>query len=238
MASSLPRLLRTRTGAATLALSLACCGGVPPLQTTTGGLEWPRDLRVSQSDKNDILALAKLMGVTEPVKVSVGTFVPVGGSFVTVDGPVSFDGPQRSWPSAQMVRENRRGSGSAPPLWPGRHRVGRWVSVAKGGQVVRWRVDDGDWFVEVALGPRVSFADAQRIVLALRRGAFIKRIDNDDVSRSVPKRFEPKPVTSVERESGGTFSVSWPAGPYDGPVIEVAISDSGVELIAVGSYVI
>ena len=217
-----------------VALATCLVFEVASAQPPSNPVEWPQGVRISQSERQEILALAKIMGVAEPVKVSIGVVLALGDRFVTVDGRVSSNGPQRSWATARMFRENWRDPDNAPAPEQRTHRVGRWISMGDGEHVSLWRMEAA-WFVEVTLDAGVSYTDAQRIVLALRRGTFATRPDNPPPC-CVPERFEPSAGTTIQRTGNDRYSLRWPTSDYTGYVIEVVVSGANIELISISFY--
>jgi hypothetical protein len=203
-------------------------------------VDWPRGVRFSASEKKEVIALAKAMGVHDPVKVSMGVVLILGDRFVTVDGRVTVDGPERRWARARMFRENWRGPGDAPPPELRRHRVGRWISMGEGEVVSEWRIQDGSWFVDLSLGPDVSYDDAQRIVLALRHGTFTNRLPerliNGAMVRPSFQLDNRGQASSIQRDGAQAYKVSYWVGDYSGYTLSISLSEGKVLLLAVSVF--
>jgi len=148
------------------------------LLAQTTGIRWPRDVKVPASEKRDIVALAKLMGVHDPESVDVHRRDDCC-RIVAVQGRAVENGPERRWSVALMIRNNWREYAGAAALGD-RLRMGRWIADDSPMQVwAEWRVRDGEWFVDVGRGldrPSVPYADAELIVLALHRGTIVNNV--------------------------------------------------------------
>lgn len=226
----------TWTRTLTLAAMLACSTWVSA-QTDTRSVEWPRGVRISRSEKQEILALAKVMGVADPVKVSVGAVLAFGRRSLTVDGRVYVNGPQRSWARARMFRENWRAPADAQPPDLRRHRVRHWIPMGEGEQVSQWRIEDGSWFVDLLLDPDVPYADAQRIVLAIRHGTLVNRlpeVSNNGAMVRPPVQLDNRgQVSSIRRDGPESFEVSYWLGDYLEYAMKVRLSEGQVLLLSV-----
>ena len=88
-------------------------------------IEWPPRAEFPASDRREVLALAKEMGVDDRVKVTMGIVAIRGDRFVDVQGRVTVNGHERSWMRARMFRDNWRGPDDAPAPEFRTHRVGR-----------------------------------------------------------------------------------------------------------------
>lgn len=204
------------------------------LSAQTTGIKWPRDVKISASDKRDIVALAKLMGVHDPASVDVHLRDDCC-RIAAVQGRAVANGPERRWSVALMIRNNWRESAGSAPLGD-RLRKGRWIADDSPVQVwAEWRVRDGDWFVDVGRdGDRPSgpYADAELIVHALHRGEIVNGIAGQP---SIPTLVEGRSYMLIKdppwrsNASGSNFEI-W-VGNH---VLTVRIVGEIVEAFALG----
>src|SRR2546422_578494 len=205
-------------------------------------VEWPRGVKFPVAEKQEVLALAKEMGVDDPAKVWIGVVPILGDRFVTVDGRVSVKGHERRWITARIFRDNWRGPDDAPPPELRTHRVGRWISMGESETILQWRIQDGRWFVDVPLCGGVTYEDAGRIVLAIRRGTLLDRRSERPVngasSRSPLPRVDGGRVTSIEREGSLSreYRVWYSGKNLSGYILHVRISEDQLELLTLSSF--
>ena len=156
---------------------VASCFFASLLSAHNAAIKWTRNLKFSDSDKRDILALAKLMGVSDPESVGANLRDDCC-RIVSVKSRIVENGPERRWMQALMIRANWREHGAAR-LGEDKLRVGQWIADGPPQVFAGWRVRDGDWFVDVGEelnSPSVPYRDAELIVLALHRGTIVNRI--------------------------------------------------------------
>jgi hypothetical protein len=154
-----------------------------------GGVEWDVPDTLTADDRRDILEIARRTGIDDPHRI-----IASPGSCVTV------------WFLARPVVEGRRvtsarggarqvqgngcpvRSGNGPEVVAGNWRTGLLAAVP----VESWRIQDGSWFVDVALGRGVDSETAERIVRAARLGQFVERCRQN---RSL--RHGPSDISSI-----------------------------------------
>jgi hypothetical protein len=90
------------------------------------------------------------------------------------------------------------------------HRRGNWIAVkfdARDGnsaygnprRLVGWRLRDGDWHRDVAIGPDVTYEDAEALVLGIRHRALVDMRSADEIAKAGPPRIDPDQIVSVAR---------------------------------------
>ena len=156
------------------ALSIALAAILTGTLAAQGGdVVWNLNVQLTERDKRDIIELAAELGLRTPVRVvdersrcplvSVTSQPVVEGNRVTTN--VLRMRPS-SWPDCSAVQSR-----------PNVHRSGNWIAITfdppngdpaygNPSRHVAWRLRDRDWHRDVALGPDVTFENAQTIVLA------------------------------------------------------------------------
>ena len=66
-------------------------------------------------------------------------------------------------------------------------------------RLVAWRLSDGDWHRDVALGPDVTYKDAETIVLAIRRRTLVDVQSGNEIAKVGPPPIDPDQIFSVAR---------------------------------------
>ncbi len=164
-----------------LLLAVIVCSSAPCAHAAA---KWPRGF--SRADRRDILALARLRGITDPVKVEYVESIEF--RIVTVEGkPVETERERRLRVLYVFMRNwNEYADLPADERGPA---VGHWASRQHLEERVFWRIRDGALSVLVnyhAEGP-VTFEDTEQIVLAVRRGTWLNGQPHDDgVQRPLP----------------------------------------------------
>src|SRR5262245_52308182 len=205
-------------------MALIALVAVVSLSAQASTIQWRVGPDVTANDKKAIVELGRIAGLERPRTVAnVATLAP-GCHVVTVLSEVAVDGNRVSWSGLDILRIDSKN------CWPQRNagrRVGRWLSnTATPWVEERWRIRDGDWHVDLVLDD-VPYADAERIVLAIRRKTLVSRLTD----AAVPDVDE-NTLTSIQKQAGtakGTYSVNVGSGPK-GSLLSVAVVDGRVEL--------
>jgi len=133
------------------------------------------------SDTAAVLAVAAQFGIPSPAHIGHPLSQYVGCPVVILESSVTVDGNRRSWVELWVRRKGRDTGGhrcqvSAPSGGRVEHRD-RWVaSSEERTERTVWRVHDGDWHVDIALGTDVSYDTATLIVQAVRRHTLVNEI--------------------------------------------------------------
>ena len=133
------------------------------------------------SDTAAVLALGAQFGIPIPARMGRAFGWLVGCPVITLESPVTVDGNRRSWVELQVRRRGRDTGGHrcqvyAPSGATIKHHD-RWVaSSAERIERTLWRVHDGDWHTDIALGTDVSYDSATLIVQAVRRRTLVNQI--------------------------------------------------------------
>src|SRR5262249_16774823 len=129
----------------------------------SGGVEWQLDNTISAEDRDAILSLSKEMGVEQPYRISFGRFRPSTCRFVRVESSVMEAGNHRTW--FELRLRPPQSSECFRPT-PGAKSVGAWVSLSSNLEKrEEWRIRDGQWYIDIPLGPEMPYGDAELIVL-------------------------------------------------------------------------
>jgi len=210
-------------------------------------IKWTRNLKFSVSDRREVVALAKLMGVEDPESVDANLRDDCC-RIVSVIGRVVENGPERRWPRASMIRDNWREYADEPPP-KDRLRVGHWIADGPPTVFAEWRVRDGAWFVDVGYGinrPSVSYPEAELIVLALHHGTVVNKLQETTLKGvrtqpSVPTleggvRYGLSREPSRAGPSIYEYEISIWTGRDGGIVLRMRIVDETVEAVSLGVF--
>ena len=205
-----------------LALSIASCAA---LAAQDASIEWRVGTDVTANDKKSILELARTVGMERPRRVSTSPPLAPGCHVVIVTSDPIVDGNHVTWTGIDLLRADSKN------CWPQRNaprRVGRWIAnTAQPWSDERWRIHDGDWSIDVQLDEGVPYRDAERIVLAIRRGQLINRLPDG----SKPAQVDAEQITSIQKRnvSGTEYRVTVGLGRR-GTVLDVRVAEARVEL--------
>ena len=205
----------------------------PATWAQTSQIEWPA--KFPSSEEREVLGLAKAMGIDDPAKVSLGVVLILGDRFLIVDSRVSVNGHERTWISARMFRDNWARTDPLPPELT-KHRVGRWISLGDSERETRWRIQDGNWFIDITLDERIAYEDAATIVRAVRRRTLIDRLsEGGPESKRVLPKLDAKRVAAIEAVDliPGIFKVTVGREQYDFYEVFVRIVEDRVEVVKV-----
>ena len=164
-----------------LLLAGLCAGCVP------GGAPQTPEARLANvlsadslraADTSAVLALGAQFGIPQPARFRP-PFMQLGGCpVIELESPIMIDGNRRSWMELVVRRKGRDTGGHRcyrpDPAGETVKRYGRWMaSSAELTERAVWRVNDGDWHVDVALGTGVAYDSAVVIVQAIRRRTLV-----------------------------------------------------------------
>jgi hypothetical protein len=222
------------------ALTLLSCSGIG-FALQSEAVEWEHAEGVGRTDREAILQLARRLGIQQPRLVSFTAYLPTACQFVRVESGVTVEGNRRTWLELRLRRQDWRECTRVPRF--STRREGRWIgSGAELSTEELWRIADGDWVVDIRLGPNVRYDDAKRIVLAIRQNTLVNRL-----SLSIgPLKLNPIMPTIDANEIVSVNAVSSDQGTYQvltgrgasGDVYEVRIRDGTVELHRHGTWIV
>jgi hypothetical protein len=195
-------------------------------------VEWDRADGVGDADRTAILKLARRLGIESARRITFGNYLPSGCAFVRVESAVTVDGNRRTWREVLLRRRD----------WPECRRVarfsrrseGRWIgSKTELSTEESWRVADGNWFVDMRLGPGVPYADAERIVLAIRHHVLVNRLPSSvgplKLDTTMPA-INANDIQSIVRSSSAPGRYEVRTGAASGTLLHVMVRDGQVEL--------
>jgi hypothetical protein len=143
-----------------------------------GEPSWPAGL--TPEDREAIVELTQQLGIGRlQTIVAFNLDYPEACPHVRVESMPAVDGDRVLSQLLWLRRE--RGPGCSrfrPPVRATRR--GNWITGGDPRPVQRWRFRHDDWHVDVLLDEGVRYADAARIVHAIRRKSLVDRRDSDD----------------------------------------------------------
>jgi hypothetical protein len=121
-------------------------------------------------------------------------------------------------------------------------RVGRWA--VNGADVSRrelWRVRDGAWHVDVHVAPGISYADAESIVLAIRRATMINRLPTSvgslKLGTEMPE-IDAASISTITKAATAAQDYELRTGVNTGLWLRVRVVNDTVELHGYGSWTV
>ena len=227
-------------GLSRLALTTALACGLSVVVTgQPAAVEWDVDVRDWQpvgetnlraDERGGVLRLARGLGIERPRRVSLQVRVPGVCLFVLVESEVVEAGRHLSWRELPLYRRDWSECSGNDRKANTRRRAGRWIAYGSSlEEREAWRVRDGAWHVDVRFDD-VPYADAERIVLAIRQRVLVSRLPSAigplTLDTTIPD-IDASTVTYIGRSptASGRYLVHTARG-----VLNVAISDDRVEL--------
>ena len=211
----------------------------------------PADLTAAEAadslppaDTAAVLQLATQFGIQHPVQITNPFSHYVGCPYVIAVSPVTSDGDRRSRFELTVRRKGRDTGGHRCQMGDTDgakvKRFGRWVaSSTELSEKVRWRVHDGDWYVDVSLGDGVAFDTATVIIRAIRQRTLVNRIPKLFLGRTPDTLLviDASDIRAIERsrDEANTFEV-W-TGERAGLVLDVSIVAGRVEVRNISSWI-
>ena len=196
-------------------------------------IDWSEVSDVSEQDKQDITELVQEAGMYNAATASTRVIHPGGGRMLVISSPVGVSGLRHTWTEVSLCRL-RPGIVDDVCTLMDSEGVGNWKVRMELTAEERWRVSDGDWFVDVQLGTGISYAEAEVIVLAIHRNELIRAPE----SGASDRRFDADNITSIRTVDPITrkFDVEIDNGGsgYD---LAVTIRDGKVELYRLGIWI-
>lgn len=124
----------------------------------------------------------------------------------------------------------------AAAAWPACATTPERHSISPAERAARWRVDDGDWFVEIILAHEATLVDAQRVILALRHGSYEDRTADAAASRTVIDSMASGVIVTFASYGDNTHSLAWPTRPSTGALVELSTADATIRLLSAGYF--
>ena len=201
----------------------------------TEAIKWDVDFNVTAADKSAIEKLAKKIGV-DAARVSVVYVLPSGGQVLNVESRIVIEGRHRRWVELSICRKDWK------PLrcsTKSRQSVERWqASVRDLERREAWSIQDGDWHLDVPVGPGTPFTDVEKIVLAIRRRQLVNRLPTSvgpiKLNTEMPA-IDLDEITRIEKNSSG-YEVR--TGRAAGLILRVRIVDANVELYSYATWIV
>lgn len=154
------------------------------------GPVWDVPAIITATDREDILALAREMGIPQPQRVTLDSYRSNICTVVDIEAPDIMNGNEVRTTILKIIRP-----GNDPVLCQpaALHRRGRWLVTLTGATTERrrWRIHDPAGAVDLALFD-VPYDDAVAIVRALRRRSMAERCP-------AWKNVTPQMVTSIRK---------------------------------------
>jgi hypothetical protein len=209
-----------------------------PLRSQGNDVEWSIPAAdVNAGDRRAILELARRFGINDPQRVSV---LNAGCLTVRVDSKVTVEGNRLRSQSVLMRRNTGPGCTAARGKMK---RVGNWITGLETAlPVVRWRVRDEDWHVDMYLGEGVSYENAAVIVRSIRRNGLTDRRQPQDQTFDIPYidastiTYIRRPHQTVWTSPGDSRDYEVMTGESGGFVLLVRIVDGSVEVHRAGGW--
>jgi hypothetical protein len=225
-----------------LTVGLICWASIAHAQNAP--LDWPSEL--TSDDRRDVLALAKQMGIDDPVSVQLSLLM-FGHRNLSVESRPGELGLEVHSIRAVMFRDDWLGYQNDPPVGAGPYQVGRWTSIGRPEALIRWRIYDGDWFTDVQLGSPDAYDDGRMIVMAFRQRTLVNRqpeqVENGVRSQPPIPRIDLPRVGAISRPPDLIFSrdptrtreyvVLWGSMGYNSDSLHVRIVNDRVEFLGV-----
>jgi hypothetical protein len=231
------------------ALCATACASNPAPQDIP---DW-RYVGFPTADSVAIKNVASQAGVRTPYSFAAPFVQIVGCPTLSVVSDTLIEGDRRSWTELSVYRTGRdtgghrcavyREDGDTLWQWQG------WVASSAGREErSTWRIHDGSWYLDVRLGPGVTYQDATTIVRAVRhqelvdlRPAGLRRIPiwlRGALRDTLPTLDADSilSITTAKDRDGGTHDVDIGA-PAFGYSLSVSIADGKVLVHNIGSYI-
>lgn len=142
---------------------LAATLALPIHASAYAQIDWSEVSDLSDSDKAAIEQLAHNVYM-DAISASAIHHFPGSERSFAIRGQVLVNGARRAWQELVVCRAGegycRTADGNDSKEWS----IGKSLLMQE-----RWRFSDGEWFVDVELGTGISYAEAETIVLAIRR---------------------------------------------------------------------
>jgi hypothetical protein len=206
------------------------------------GWQSTSEANVRTDDRDAILALAARVGLGTPRRVSFHTTAPGVCRLLLVSSAVVEANNRLTWREVAVYRNDWTECSHTRESGGPVQRRGRWTaSVADLTEREEWRIRDGDWHVDVALGDGVTYEVAQLIVRAIRRHALISRLPSSigpvNLDTSVPD-IDAGDIEAIwqGRAESNAFEVR--VGGRAGLTLTLKVLGEVVELHAAGTYTV
>lgn len=228
-------------------LAVLCAVGIVPLAVAyqNDGIEWSLEPYVSSIEKPAVLALAREMGLDAPKRIAPYFPLPVGMNpecpLLLIESVVAVNGRHRSWAELVIQRQGRSGGEECVHIDPDIRQVGLWTAdIRSYHELETWRVEDGDWHVDVFVEPTVSPAAVEQIVMAIRSRTLVNRLPTNvgplTINPAIPD-IDPDDINRISRSSTDASEYEVSTGLAIGLKLKVRIVGDTVELLGVALYI-
>src|SRR5262245_42445457 len=200
-------------------------------------ITWNVPIELLPTDRSAILDLARQAGIDYPETVSMPVTSPC--PLLRVESRPVIEGNRLS----TKILSVRQATG--PGCQNGRtdlevQRSGNWLAVRferNPETKERWRIRDGDWYIDVFFSGNVPYDDARAMVLAIRRRALVDRRTGEGADRPMPD-IDPNRITRIlgggARDDGPAYSVQ--KGENLGWELGMTVQNDRVELVSALQY--
>jgi len=187
-------------------------------------LDWAGAPDVAEADRLIIQELARRVNLET---AAVETRPGMGGSWYLIRSAGAEDGLKRVWRQFGVCHT------SVSFCSPRHFGMGEWLIISQPSFEERWHFTDGDWSVDVELGGAVSYADAERIILAIHRNELRTTPDyQDGISFDASTIKSITAIDPIQRE----FTVAL-GDEHSGYDLQVRLQDDGVLLYALSMWI-
>ncbi|MDR0781799.1 MAG: hypothetical protein LBF16_14100 [Pseudomonadales bacterium] len=126
-------------------------------------VDWTSVSGLTDSDKQDITEITTQTSMYISTTISE---IPthMAGTFFVIRTPAHINGVRSAWHEITLCRKS-----VSSCLQRTNWGIGDWRVVAENSIQERWHFSDGEWAIDIELGPAISYAEAQSIVLAIHR---------------------------------------------------------------------
>ena len=232
-------------GAIHMLVLTLCCSCSTTVTAQNEPVQWQVDDTIVDVDRTAILTLARRMGIERPRKVSFRFPFLENCPVVLVESMVVEDDWRLSWEQVTVHVQGRSWGGRVCERPAGTavvRRGGRWA--VNGADVSRrelWRVRDGTCHVDVDVAPGISYADAESIVLAIRRATIINRLRTSVGSlklRAEMPEIDAASISSITKAATAAQEYEVRTGVKTGLWLRVRVVNDTVELHDYGSWTV
>lgn len=205
---------------------MAMAFGIFICQPLHAEIDWTEVTDISEQDKQEIVELVRTAGMSNAAKASITIVRPGGTRMIRISSPVAVSGQRRTWTEVSVCRP-RPAILDDPCTYMKSQGEGNWKISGDRTREERWRFSDGDWFVDVALGSAISYAEAEAIVVAIHRNQLVRTPESGSArytfdASNIYRIVTPDPIA-------GVFAVVIDNGG-SGYYLEVRLRDGKVEL--------
>ena len=179
------------------ALLIAACASSP--QEVNVAIDWSGVTDLNSADQQNVREIATLLAPYRQISLAEGPRFFSGSRVLIATTSQGVNGVRVAWDEFRLCHRSDESCAKSS-----RWGVGNWRVLAELSLQERWRIFDGEWTADVELGGGVAYAEAEMLILAIRRNQMTKHPSLQQYFANMPsledRKISIRAINPVARE--------------------------------------